>query len=232
MHPSVTRILIADGTAAFQGSAAPRRCWKRPRAHEIVTGIGLYTNGLNPRAVAAKWMAGSDSMINDVRFLGGHGTMEPGSTPEEARKVWQQITTIRTPPIPTSTGAGTASIPACGSPMVVAYFRRHLDPSTFAQAGLYVSNTSTSGRVYELSSEHHVRNEIVLHNVSNWQIYALQTEEERGEGGFALPSRFAIPATSPLPTCICIALSAAISRIRTPSSQQLEKYPFPQRPLL
>ena len=24
-------------------------------------------------------------------------------------------------------------------------------------------------------------------NVSNWQIYALQTEEERGESGFALP---------------------------------------------
>jgi len=32
-----------------------------------------------------------------------------------------------------------------------------------------------------------VRNEVVLHHVSNWRIYALQTEEERGEGGFALP---------------------------------------------
>src|SRR5581483_1728114 len=60
-------------------------------------------------------------------------------------------------------------------------------PSTFAQAGLYISNTSTEGRIYELSSEHHVRNEAVLRNASNWQIYALQTEEERGEGGFALP---------------------------------------------
>ncbi|MGC2731753.1 MAG: SMP-30/gluconolactonase/LRE family protein, partial [Candidatus Sulfotelmatobacter sp.] len=60
-------------------------------------------------------------------------------------------------------------------------------PSTFAQAGLYISNTSTEGRIYELSSEHHVRNEVVLNHASNWQIYALQTEEERGEGGFALP---------------------------------------------
>ena len=60
-------------------------------------------------------------------------------------------------------------------------------PSTFAQAGLYISDTSTPGRVYELSSEHHVRNEVVLNNVSNWQIYALQTEEESGEGAFALP---------------------------------------------
>jgi hypothetical protein len=60
-------------------------------------------------------------------------------------------------------------------------------PSTFAQAGMYVSDTSTEGRVYEISSEHHVRNEVVLGNVSNWSFYALQTEEERGEGGFALP---------------------------------------------
>jgi hypothetical protein len=41
--------------------------------------------------------------------------------------------------------------------------------------------------VYELSSEHHVRNEVVLDRVSNWQIYALQTEEERGESATALP---------------------------------------------
>ena len=60
-------------------------------------------------------------------------------------------------------------------------------PSTFAQAGLYVSDTATSGRVYELSSEHHVRNEVMFRRASNWEVYALQTEEERGEGGFALP---------------------------------------------
>src|SRR6185436_20188105 len=50
-----------------------------------------------------------------------------------------------------------------------------------------VSNTATEGRIYEMSSEHHVRYEVQLRNVSNWKIYALQTEEERGEGGFALP---------------------------------------------
>ena len=60
-------------------------------------------------------------------------------------------------------------------------------PSTFAQAGLYISEHFHARRIYELSSEHHVRNEVVLDHASNWQIYALQTEEERGEGGFALP---------------------------------------------
>jgi hypothetical protein len=41
--------------------------------------------------------------------------------------------------------------------------------------------------VYAMSSEHHVRHEVQLRNVANWRLYALQTEEERGEGGFALP---------------------------------------------
>jgi sugar lactone lactonase YvrE len=38
-----------------------------------------------------------------------------------------------------------------------------------------------------MSSEHHVRNEVKLRNVSNWQIYALQMEEERGAGPNCLP---------------------------------------------
>ena len=34
---------------------------------------------------------------------------------------------------------------------------------------MLVSNTSTEGRVYQMSSEHHVRYEVQLHNVSNWR---------------------------------------------------------------
>lgn len=60
-------------------------------------------------------------------------------------------------------------------------------PDTFAQAGLYISDTSTPGHVYQLSSEHHVRNEVKLKRVSNWELFAVQTEEERGESPFALP---------------------------------------------
>ena len=189
LHPSITRILLADSTPAFQGVGSPKPLLETPQGGtNIVTGIGLYTNGINPRAVAAKWMAGSDSLMEDVRFLGGHGTVEPGATVEENRKVWQQIynnshtadSDIKRrwdgqyPSLWVTNGGGGTFVDIW-------------TPSTFAQAGLYVSNTSTAGRIYELSSEHHVRNEVVLHNVSNWQIYALQTEEERGEGGFALP---------------------------------------------
>lgn len=187
LHPSVTRILIADSTPAFQGVGNPKPLIEAPQnGTNIVTGIGLYTNGINPRAVAAKWMAGPDSMMNDVRFLGGHGTIDPNASAEEARKAWREIyNNTHTAdsdlnrrwdgqyPSLWITGGGT--------------FLDIWTPSTFAQAGVYIANTSTSGRIYELSSEHHVRNEIILDHASNWEIYALQTEEERGEGGFALP---------------------------------------------
>ncbi|HEX8605954.1 MAG TPA: SMP-30/gluconolactonase/LRE family protein, partial [Pseudoduganella sp.] len=55
-------------------------------------------------------------------------------------------------------------------------------PSGYAQAGFYVSNTKTPGRVYELSAEHHVRAEIVLDGVENWEFLAPQTEEEVRDG--------------------------------------------------
>jgi sugar lactone lactonase YvrE len=186
-HPSVTRILLADSTPAFQGVGSPKPLLETPKdGTNIVTGLGLYTNGINPRAVAAKWMAGSGSMMNDVRFLGGHGTIDPNASPAESSKAWKEIyNNTHTAdsdlnrrwdgqyPSLWITGGGT--------------FLDVWTPSTFAQAGLYISNTSSEGRIYELSSEHHVRNEVVLDHASNWQIYALQTEEERGEGGFALP---------------------------------------------
>jgi len=136
---------------------------------------------MNPRAVGAKWMAGRESMMNDVRFLGGHGTSKMDGTrltiynnnhtadPNLDRRWDGQYASLWV----TNGGGGR--------------FVNIWTPSPYAQAGLYVSDTSTEGRVYQMSSEHHVRAEIVLRNVSNWAFYALQTEEERGEGGFALP---------------------------------------------
>ena len=38
-------------------------------------------------------------------------------------------------------------------------------------------------------SEHHVRHEVQLHGVSNWELHALQTEAERGESGFDAAAR-------------------------------------------
>jgi len=187
LHPSVTRILLADSTPAFQGVGGPKPLLETPKdGTNIVTGIGLYTNGINPRAVAAKWLAGKDSMMNDVRFLGGHGTVDLNATAAERSRMWREIynnTHTADSNLNRRWDGEYPSLWITGGGTFVDIWT----PSTFAQAGLYISDTSTEGRIYELSSEHHVRNEVVLNHASNWQIYALQTEEERGEGGFALP---------------------------------------------
>jgi hypothetical protein len=182
LSPTTTQIDLPDSTPAFQGPGSPKPLLETPHGGtNIVTGIGLYTNGINSRGVAAKWMAGKDSLMDDVRFLGGHGTNYPGvsfatiynnthTADSYIRRKWDS----QYPSLWITEGGGGT-------------FANIWTPSTFAQAGIYISNTSTSGRIYELSSEHHVRNEMKLDHVSNWQIYALQTEEERGEGPFALP---------------------------------------------
>jgi sugar lactone lactonase YvrE len=182
LHPLATQIDLLDRTVAFQGVGTPKAMIETPQGGaNIMIGIGVYTNGINPRAVGVKWMAGKDSLMNDVRFLGGHGTINFDGTrtnpynnthsadPDANRRWDSQYPSLWV----TNGGGGT--------------FFDIWTPSTFAQAGMLISDTSTEGRIYMMSSEHHVRHELQFRNVANWKIYALQTEEERGEGGFALP---------------------------------------------
>jgi sugar lactone lactonase YvrE len=182
LHPSTTQFDLADGTAAFQGVGSPRALLEAPQGgHNIVTGIGLFTGGINNRAVGALWMAGADSLMDDVRFLGGHGTnaadgsrMNPYNSSHTADPNPMYRWDVQYPSLWVADGGGGT-------------FANIWTPDTFAQAGLFVSNTSTPGHVYELSSEHHVRNEIRLDRVENWELVALQTEEERGESADTLP---------------------------------------------
>ncbi len=182
LHPSTTQFDLADGTPAFQGPGAPKPLLEAPRGGtNIVTGIGLYTCGVNSRAVGAMWMAGADSLMDDVRFLGGHGTnnadgsrINPYNNTHTADPDILKRWDGQYPSLWVIHGGGGT-------------FADIWTPDTFAQAGLYISDTDTPGHVYELSSEHHVRNEVKLDHASNWEIFALQTEEERGEGQFALP---------------------------------------------
>ena len=182
LHPSATQFDILDSTPAFQGPGAPKPLLEAPQGgNNIVTGIGLYAGGVNSRAVGALWMAGKDSLMDDVRFLGGHGTYFPDhklvnpynnnhtADPDLQRRWDVQYASLWI----TNGGGGT--------------FADIWTPDTFAQAGLYISDTTTPGHVYQLSSEHHVRNEVKLDRVSNWELFAVQTEEERGESPFALP---------------------------------------------
>ena len=55
LHPNVTQLDLKDSTPAFQGTGAPKPMIEAPQGGtNIVIGLGLYTNGINPRAVAVE----------------------------------------------------------------------------------------------------------------------------------------------------------------------------------
>jgi hypothetical protein len=172
LNPVATQIIIADNTPAFGGFGAPVPMVETPQGGtNILTGVGISTGRINPRAVACKWMAGEKSYMNDIKFLGGHGGMNkpgvkesPGLYRGNDSDMWDtQYWSLWI----TNGGGGT--------------FKNIWSANTYATAGAYVSNTTTPGRIYALSVEHHVRNEVRFNKVSNWKVYALQLEEESRE---------------------------------------------------
>src|SRR5579862_374670 len=118
--------------------------------------------------------------MDDVRFLGGHGTNLPDGTrtnpydnthsaDPDPRKRWDgQYPSLWV----TNGGGGT--------------FTNLWSVDTYASFGVLVSDTTTPGKVYELSNEHHSRVEIALNRAQNWEVYAPQTEEEAGESQEAI----------------------------------------------
>ncbi|MBS1660386.1 MAG: SMP-30/gluconolactonase/LRE family protein [Bacteroidetes bacterium] len=178
LNPIATQFLLPENTPAFGGFGNPVPLLETSRGgNNIVTGIGLSTGASNPRAVACKWMAGAASYLNDVKFIGGHGTMfRPGAQPNpqnrnnQSEKDWDtQYWSLWI----TDNGGGT--------------FKDIWTANTYSTAGTYISNTSTPGRIYAMSIEHHVRNEVRLNKVSNWKIYAMQLEEESRESSECQP---------------------------------------------
>ena len=182
LNPIATRFILKDNTEGFGGLGGPKALLETPKGgSNIVMGIGLDTAGKNPRAVGCKWMAGADSYMNDVKFLGGHGGMsqDGGYVPSynetrtaDANPEYKWDTQYWSLWV-TDGGGGT--------------FKDIWTASPYTAAGLYVSDTSTEGRIYAMSVEHHVRNEVRFKNVSNWKVLALQLEEEVAEGPYCLP---------------------------------------------
>jgi hypothetical protein len=179
LHPTMTQFDLLDGTEGYQGVGAPRAVLSAPTGGtNMVSGLGIFAGGTNPRAVGLLWKAGEDSLVDDVRFLGGHGS---GTNPynnnhtadPDSKKRWDG----QYPSLWVADGGGGT-------------FADIWTPNTFAQAGFVVSNTRTPGHVYELSTEHHVRNEIKFDHAENWDVNAPQTEEEAGESPESLSLEF------------------------------------------
>jgi hypothetical protein len=180
LNPVATQFIIEENTEAFGSFGSPKAVLASSKGgSNILTGIGISTGASNSRAVGVKWMAGADSYLNDVKFLGGHGNItrkRPGQNAANNashvgnEQLWDsQYWSLWI----TDGGGGT--------------FKNIWTANTFATSGTYVSNTTTPGRIYAMSVEHHVRNEVRFKNVSNWKVYALQLEEERKESSECQP---------------------------------------------
>lgn len=180
LNPVSTQFILHDNTEAFGSFGPPKPMVESSKGgSNILTGIGISTAASNTRAVGLKWMAGADSYVNDVKFLGGHGNIARKRPGQEVlnnashvgnEQHWDtQYWSLWI----TNGGGGT--------------FKNIWTANTFASAGTYVSNTSAPGRVYAMSVEHHVRNEVRFKNVSNWKVYALQLEEESKESSGCQP---------------------------------------------
>lgn len=184
LSPITTQILITDETPAFHPSGPPKAVVESAdNGANILQGIGIDAGAINHRAVALKWTAASHSLVSDVRFLGGHGTYDTDgkylqiynnnrSADADVRRRWDRMPASLWI---TENGGGT--------------FRNLWTASPFAHAGMLIEQTSTPGWVYQISSEHHLRNEIMISDVQNWKFYALQFEEEMWEGRDTLALR-------------------------------------------
>jgi sugar lactone lactonase YvrE len=119
-----------------------------------VSSLGISPGAENPRAAGAVWMAGIESMLDDVSFPGAGGG---------------KCSDTQGPDLWIKDGGG-------------GIFRGNWPHGTISNAGLRVENTSTPGKIYQISIEHHLRVESQFHSVRNWELYALQTEEENPAG--------------------------------------------------
>lgn len=182
LHPGTAQLDVPDASPAFDGVGPPTAVLQTPKGGtNIVSGIGIYTGATNSRATGILWMAGGQSLLNDIQFHGGAGTF----LPQDVR------TAFYTPPAPAGGRGGGPPAPA-GGRLGAKYpslwvtnggggtFVDIWSPDSQAQGGFYVSDTTTPGHVYEVSVEHHLFNEIKLDRVENWDFNGPQTEEEAG----------------------------------------------------
>ena len=169
LHPSATQITLSENTPAYQGVGNAKALIESAKGgNAIITGIGLFTGGVNPRATALLWKAGEGSLVEDVRIHGGHGTLLPDGKRVDFSDPKFRMDGQHPGIWVTDGGGGT--------------FVANWTPNTMSDSGFYVSNTKTPGHVYELSAEHHNRHEIVLDGVENWEFLAPQTEQEVIDG--------------------------------------------------
>ena len=154
LHCSMTRLCMKDHTPGYDNDKIPASMFKIPEGGlNHVSGI-CFDGGRNRGVIQVDWMGAPSSIMEDCLFdFGGHGGVTKGRDRYYGIYVHDE-------------GAGV--------------FKNIWMPDVWTRDGFHISNTSAPGQIWMISVEHHLDIEVVLDNVSNWKIVALQTEENLG----------------------------------------------------
>ncbi len=174
--PFTTQFTLIDADPQFQGNGAPIPLLIAPRGGKtLVTGFGISTGNLNPRAAGIEWLAGPQSFLDDTEFIRSHneaGRFFGPAMPPPVKGTHVQVD-AQYPSLWIHDGGGGV-------------FRDLWSHAGTAKAGVVVENTTTRGVIYQLSNEHHMEREVRFDHAANWTVYDLQTEEEKPEGADAV----------------------------------------------
>lgn len=181
LHPQTTQIDLPDRTSGFAEAGSPKAVIEAPQGgSNIVSGLGVFTGATNPAATAILWMAGENSLLDDIQIHGAAGSFYPQAV----------SATLFGTDRPATTGGRGRSGAQFASIWVTrgggGTFHNIWSPNTYSRSGFHVSDTTTPGYVYELSAEHHLFTEIKLDRVENWEFHGPQTEEESSAGAEAV----------------------------------------------
>ena len=178
LTPSATLLVLNDGDPNFAAPGDPVPVVESSKGgHEILTGIGIFTGDMNPRAAGLVWRAGQSSFVQDVNFSAGLRAslrLAPKYPPRDPRARRSDTRGSQYPSLWVREGGGGV-------------FRDIWTADMTAVVGLRVEDTQTASVVYQISCEHHTHNEVQFNHASNWNVYALQTEEEMPNGAEATP---------------------------------------------
>jgi sugar lactone lactonase YvrE len=184
LNPATTQISLIDKSPDFSGDGAPVGVIVAPKGgRNIVRALAITTGTFNPRAAGVIWMAGKQSLLDDVSFPGQRffGSGFRGFGPPRRPPASATTAPVVRPRFEFSPAAADLLVTNGGGGI----FRNSWPHGINARIGLRVENTDTPGKIYQMSVEHHFRVESEFHRVRNWEMYAFQTEEENPAGANA-----------------------------------------------
>jgi hypothetical protein len=183
LNPATTLLTVKERDPNFMGKGNPVPLLDTPGGGaEIVTGIAVATGDVAPRAAGIVWRGGARSLIDDVNFPRGRGSIGASMSPALPRSPAAFVEAAKAVSLFRGTQFASLWIRDGGGGLI----RNVWTANTMARAGWRVEGADTGGIAYQVSCEHHPKNEVQFVDAAHWTVYALQTEEESPDGTEAI----------------------------------------------